>query len=162
MIILTSQCIAALFNPAHRKGEPIKWGLVSYTAVTFTLATVFAAINLDIQVASYIDNRAFPGVEDLQIPPGPFGYNLALVTPEVPLSAVYTLNNWLADGLLVSSMFDVTFACPCVQHQLLSQLYRCYFIYSKNVWAIAFPCLMCLGSVGAHLGSPRNGGDTQG
>ena len=31
-----------------------------------------------------------------------------------------------------------------------------------NVWAIAFPCLMYLGSVGTHLGSLKTGGDTQG
>ena len=114
VIILSFQCIAALFNPAHRKGEPIKWGLVSYTAVTFTLATVFTTINLAIQVASYIDNRAVPGVEDLQIPPGPFGYILALVAPGVALSAVFALSNWLADGLLVSSLFDVSFIHPGV------------------------------------------------
>ena len=112
-IVLSFQCITALFNPAHRKGEPIKWGLVSYTAVTFTLATVFTAINLDIQAASYIDNRGYPGVEG-EIPPGPFGYILALVTPGVALSAVFALNNWLADGLLVSSLVDIRFARPCV------------------------------------------------
>ena len=113
VIILSFQCIAALFNPAHRKGEPIKWGFVSYTAVMFTLATVFTAINLDIQAASYIDNRGYPGVEG-EIPPGPFGYILALVTPGVALSAVFALNNWLADGLLVSSLFDVSFIHPGV------------------------------------------------
>ena len=34
----------------------------------------------------------------------------------------------------------------------LPQLYRCYIIYSRNLWVIAFPCLVYLGSVGAHSG----------
>ena len=42
------------------------------------------------------------------------------------------------------------------------QLYRCYFVFSKNVWITAFPCLMFVGSVSTHFGSSRTGGDTQG
>ena len=102
--------MAALFDPVHRRGERIKWGLVSYITIMFSLATVQTALTLDIQSISYIDKREFPGVEDLQIPPGPFGYE-AIISAEaltiVP-SVAPILNNWLADGLLVSSLFDVT------------------------------------------------------
>ena len=31
------------------------------------------------------------------------------------------------------------------------QLYRCYVIYSKNFWVIAFPCLMYLASLGTYF-----------
>jgi len=39
---------------------------------------------------------------------------------------MFLLNNWLADGLM---------------------LYRCYVVYSMNLWIIAGPCLIFLGSM---------------
>jgi hypothetical protein len=68
LIVLFFQCMAALFNPANRRREGIKWGLVSYTVVMFSFVTVFTAMNLNIQSISYIDNREFPGVEGV-LPP---------------------------------------------------------------------------------------------
>lgn len=97
--------MAALFDPTNRRGEPVKWGLVSYTMVVFSLATVQSAMNLDIISISYIDNRAFSeGV----LPPGPIGYQFSIYTEAISIIAIaiFTLINWLADGLLVSS-FDV-------------------------------------------------------
>ena len=108
MIVVFFQCMAALFSPVHRGGERIKWGLVSYTAVMFSLATVFTAMNLDIQSNSYINNREFPGAEGV-VPPGPFGYQWFISTEVLSIvpNIIFTLNNWLADGLLVSSLFDI-------------------------------------------------------
>ena len=42
------------------------------------------------------------------------------------------------------------------------QLYRCWVVFSKNLWVIAFPSLMYIGAVGMHLSLPRTGGDTLG
>ena len=42
------------------------------------------------------------------------------------------------------------------------QLYRCWVIFSKNLWFVAFPCLMYLGAIGMHLSFPRTVGDTLG
>src|SRR6266478_4282438 len=39
-IILFFYCMTALFNPANRKREGIKWGLVSYTAAMFSFVTI--------------------------------------------------------------------------------------------------------------------------
>ena len=106
MIAVFFQCMAALFDPVHRRGERTKWGLVSYTMVMFSFVTVFTATNLDIQSISYIDNREFPGVEGV----GPFRYEW-FISAEILTTVsnvVFPLNNWLADGLLVSSLFDVT------------------------------------------------------
>ena len=115
IIALFFKCMVALFNPAHQRGEHIKWGLVSYTAVMFALVTVGTATNLHVQSASYIDNREFPGIDGL-LPPGSYGYQL-LIAPEalstVP-NVMFLLNNWLADGLLVSSPFGTSFACSGV------------------------------------------------
>ena len=75
----------------------------------FTFATVLTAMQLDIQSISFIDNRKFPGLKGLA-PPGPLGFQASswsgplILTPGL----VYILTNWLADGLLVSSLFDAT------------------------------------------------------
>ena len=66
------QCMAGLFDPVHRRGEPVKWGLVSYTVVMFSIITMITVMNFVIQSISYVDNRKFPGVEDL-VPAGPTG-----------------------------------------------------------------------------------------
>ena len=40
IIALFFQCTASLFDSNNRKGEPIKWGFVTYTVVMFSVATV--------------------------------------------------------------------------------------------------------------------------
>ena len=109
------QCIAALFNPAHRRGEPVKWGLVSYAVVMFSLVTAQTAINLDVLSISYIDNREFPGFEGA-LPPGPFAYQWLMLSKPLGVTStvMFTLSNWLADGLLVSSPPDAASIHPGV------------------------------------------------
>ena len=81
--------------------------------VIFSLATVLAAINLDILPISDIDNREFPG-EGTSVPLGPFGYQLVMdpkaltVTPGV----IFLWNNLLADSFLVRRLFDPTSTHP--------------------------------------------------
>ena len=78
----------------------------------FSLATVQTALSLDIQSISYIDNRAFSG--EGVIEPGPLGYQMTIVTDPLTIvpTAALVLSNWLADGLLVSSLFGIAFTCP--------------------------------------------------
>ena len=104
VIVLFFKCIAALFNPVHRRGEPIKWGLVSYVIVMFSLGTIQTAIRLHILSISYIDDRKFHGFPG-EIPPGPFAYQWLVYSQPIgaPPAVLLTLSNWLADGLLVSS-----------------------------------------------------------
>ena len=111
--MLFFKCMAALFDPAHRRGEPIKWGLVTYTVVMFSLATIGTALQLNTQSISYIDNRQFPGVEGV-LAPGPITYQDFIAPKAITIvqNAVFILSNWLADGLLVSSLFDTVFTCP--------------------------------------------------
>ena len=113
VIVVASKCIAALLDPAYRRGKSIKWGLVCYTTAMFSLATVLTGMDFNIRSICYIDNRDFPGAEGI-IPPGPFGYPLIIAhsTLDVTPNVTFTLCNWLADGLLVSSLFDVAFAWP--------------------------------------------------
>ena len=103
--------MTALFDPGHRRpGEHIKWGLVSYTAVMFSVVTILIAVDLDLKSNFYIDNREYPGAGSV-IPPGPHGYQLLVsrkASSVIP-NVMFLLNSWLADGLLVSSLFDVVF-----------------------------------------------------
>ena len=102
--------MAALFNPLHRKGKPIKWGLVSHTVVMFSVATVQTAMNLHRMSISYIDNREFPGFVGM-LHPGPVSYQFRISSEAIGIvpTVMFTLNNWLADGFLVSSLFYAAF-----------------------------------------------------
>ena len=113
LVVLFFKCMAALLNPVDHRGEPIKWGLVSYTVVMFSVATVQTAVNLQIQSISYIDNREFPGIVG-EISPGPIGYQVfmgheALTTLS---NVMFFLNAWLADGFLVSSLLYAALTRP--------------------------------------------------
>ena len=104
VIVLFFKSLAALFDPVHRRGGPVKWGLVTYTVVMFLLVTIGTALQLDTHSISYINNRGFPGVEGV-LSPGPLGYQ-QFINPEaiaIIQNVVSNLNNWLADGFLVCS-----------------------------------------------------------
>ena len=115
LVVLFFKCVAALFNPGHRRGEPIKWGFVSYTVIMFSLVTVETAMALGIHSLSYIDNREFPGGGIIPLP-GPYGYEFSISLDPISIIpvAVLILSNWLADGHLVSSSFEVTLTWPGV------------------------------------------------
>ena len=96
VVVLFFQCMAALFNPSTR-GEGVKWGLATYTVVTFSFVSIFTAVNA---VNVWFDDG------DTTLHPGRLGY----VIPDL----MFLLNYWLADGLLVGSLFDVALARPGV------------------------------------------------
>jgi len=102
LIVLFFQCMAALLNPIHRRGERIRWWLVFHTVAMFSLVTVHTAMNLHIQSNSFIDNRKLVGFS------GPLAYQSDVRQTALGLvpNVMFNLNNWLADGLLVSSVFD--------------------------------------------------------
>ena len=106
--MLFFKCMTALFDPVHRRGERTKWGLVSYTILMFSIATVLTGMGINVQSNSYINDREFPGVEDV-LAPGPLGYQLFVSSdmPTIVSNSMFFLNGWLADGLLVNSLFPV-------------------------------------------------------
>ena len=116
VIVLFFQCISALFSPTHRRGEAVKWGLVFYTLLMFSVVTIYTATYLNIQSISLIDNREFPGVEGL-LPPGPLGYRWLIhskaLTGIIP-NLMFLMGNWLADCLMVSTLFDAAPTRPDV------------------------------------------------
>lgn len=97
--------MGAFFSSANRPKDGIKWPLVAHTALMFSFVTVYVATSLDLQSISFIDNREFPGIDGL-VPPGPLGYQLSIYSNAINLvpNLMVLLNNWLADGLLVSSV----------------------------------------------------------
>ena len=101
--------MTALFNPVYRRGGHIKWGLIPYTVAMFSSLTVHNAVVFSIQSLCYIDNRNFPGGDSM--PPGPIGCQQSTDSGALDLIAYTTFlfNGSLADGLLVSSLFDDTF-----------------------------------------------------
>ena len=101
--MLFCQCMAGLFNPANRRREGVKWGLVSYTLAMFSFSTVLTATGLHIQSLAFVDNRDYPG--DEFIAPGPLGYQLSIYKTALSItpSLMFFLTYWLADGLLVGS-----------------------------------------------------------
>jgi len=115
VILLFFQCMAAFLNPVRRRGEGIKWWLVSHIVAMFSFVTVYTAMNLHIQSKSFIDKRqAYYQITSTTISSGPLNYQFS--TRRVALGIIpnvmFNLNNWLADGLLVSSLFDAAPTCP--------------------------------------------------
>jgi hypothetical protein len=104
VVVLFFQCMGALLNPANCTGGSIKWGLVVHTATMFSFVTVYTATALDILSICYIDGREFPGGGEV-LPPGPLGYRFSIYPKPLAIvpNVLFLLNNWLADGLLVSS-----------------------------------------------------------
>ena len=64
-------------------------------------------MNLNTRSICYIDNREFPGTAAL--PSGPFGYQVTVYPKAISLvpNVMFLLNNWLADGVLVSFAADL-------------------------------------------------------
>ena len=108
-IVLFFQCMSALLNSVNHPKGKIRWGLVTHTAAMFSFVTVYTATTLDTQSISYIDNREFPGADGWS--PGPLGYQFFIYSKPITVipSIMFAFNQWLADGLLVSTIFNSTF-----------------------------------------------------
>ena len=118
VIVMFFQCIAALSDTANRRREGTKWGLIIYTVLIFSFATIRTAMGLNFISISFIDNREFPGVGD-QLPPGPIGYTLSACpkATSVVTNLASLLTNWLANGLL--ARFSLPCTHPEISHGLL-------------------------------------------
>ena len=127
LIILFFRCITALLNPANRRGDDIKWCLVSYTVLMFSFATIINGTDLGIQSICYVDNREFPGVEGV-LPPGPLGYKLSIRKEALSMTntVMFFLSHGLADGFLVRCLFDPSYVrssrCLMPNHPAISLL----------------------------------------
>ena len=102
VIVLFFRCMSALLINGNRQAEGIKWPLVAHIISMFSFATIITAMNLYLQHISYIDYRAFNS--DGPIPSGPLGYQISAYSKAIDIipSIMFILNQWLADGLVVS------------------------------------------------------------
>jgi len=89
--------------------------LVSYVTIMFSLVTVHITAKGHILSISYINNCHFPGIDGV-LRPGPYGYQSTINYQAIAVisNVTFNLNGWLADGLLVSSWFDVGVTHPDV------------------------------------------------
>ena len=126
LVILFFRCMSALLDPVNRARGGIRWLLVTHTVVMFSIATIFIAMHFNLQSFAYVDNREFHGTEE--IPPGPLEYQLFTASKGIgPARTVMVfLNNWLADGLLVSSVFGSAGRISNTRHYSALPL-LCYF-----------------------------------
>lgn len=101
--------MSALLYPVNPTKGDTQWGLVAHTTTMFVFSTVAIALGLDLQSICYVDDRNFPGFNDGEAL-GPFAYQLFVYSKPINVvpNLMFLLNQWLADGLLVSSMFDQT------------------------------------------------------
>ena len=101
VVALFFQCMATLLSPANSMGRGIRWAHVAHTVALFLFLTVSLVIAFDYLSIEYINNREFP--------PGPIGYDglLSLKASTTVLNAMFPLNQWLADGLLVSPILNL-------------------------------------------------------
>jgi len=106
--------MVALLNPVHRREEGIKWWLVSYTVAMFLFVTVYTGMNLHILSNSFIDHQ--------RTPESPLNYQFLSRITALGLipNVMFNLNNWLADGLLVSYLPDAAPTRPGAQYLLRS------------------------------------------
>ena len=106
LVVLFFRCMAALLSSANRKREGVEWGLVFYSMALFSCATVVIGTAQNIASISFIDNREFPG--DSVFPSGPLGYQSMICSkaPGIAPNLTTLLSYWLADGLMVSRLFN--------------------------------------------------------
>ena len=93
--------MCAMLNRA--RGD-VRWGLVALATAMFTLTTIILASFLDTMSISYINNRGFHSLNGAPLS-GPLGYQTSTYRKAISFAAsiMVPVNQWLADGLLVSS-----------------------------------------------------------
>ena len=106
VVALFFQCTATLLDRANPIRKGIKWTLVAHTVALFLFLTIPFGIYFNYLSIDYINNREFPG--NNEFPPGPLGYTglLNLKATTTVFDAMFPLNQWLADGLLVSPILN--------------------------------------------------------
>ena len=103
VIVLFFRCMGATLDLANRT-RGIKWGLVAHTVVMFSIVTTFTTIELNSQSFVYVDNRQLLDAYSRLIAGHPI--YLELTPDDLTPNILFVLNNWLADGLLVSLLFN--------------------------------------------------------
>ncbi|KAL5492820.1 hypothetical protein ACEPAI_4268 [Sanghuangporus weigelae] len=120
-VVIFLQTMYALLNiRKSRPGENRNIVLIAFTTILFVLATVFVSMDTHSLQLGFIDNREYPG--------GPIAYTLSKYSDVITVfpNACFIITAWLADGFL---------------------LYRCILVFRFELYILALPVLMYLGSI---------------
>jgi len=103
-----------------RKDWRREWPLLIFTSLLFICAALLFSGSTVLIVNAFVNNRAFPD--------GPASYaRLEFRVPAVIMgNSAFPIQSWLADSYLI---------------------YRCYVVYSRQLWITVFPSLLLLGSL---------------
>lgn len=82
----------------RRKHPRVSWTMIAYITLNFILGSIGNAANIKFNEMVFIDDRDFPGG------PNAFFTQQNSVTINVLAYAVYIVNTWTQDGLLVSGV----------------------------------------------------------
>ena len=101
VVALFLQCMRALLSHTNPISKSARWVLVAHTVALFSFLTASVVIELNYLPIICVNNREFPGNDELT--PGPLGYRSTLNSgaASIIFSCMFPLNQWLADGLLV-------------------------------------------------------------
>lgn len=104
----------------RRKHPRVSWTMITYITLNFILGSIGNAANIKFNEMVFIDDRDFPG--------GPNAYFMDMnsVTINVLAYAVYIVNTWTQDGLL---------------------LYRFFVIFECNYWLLIIPFCLYIVSI---------------
>ena len=103
VVTLFFKCMGALISPANNMRRSVKWGLAAHITALFVLLSIQVTMDLHAGSIEFVDGRDFPGTD--KIPPGPIGCYIILGSSaafRTLYKAIFPLNQWLADGPLVS------------------------------------------------------------
>ena len=75
--------MATLLNPTNPIRKGVRWAFVAHTVFLFLFVTVSFGIYFADLSIEYIDNREFPGNDELN--PGPTGTTASLPSMQLPL-----------------------------------------------------------------------------
>ena len=106
VVALFFQCISVLLSPVNSIRRGVKLALIFHTVAMFAILTIPIGLGASGLPTRYINNREYPGNDEF--PPGPIGYDYTLnrKATTIVFDAMFPLNQWLADGLLVGPIPD--------------------------------------------------------
>lgn len=101
VVALFFRCMGVLLSPANSIRRGVKLALVLHTAAMFAFLTIPIGMNANNLSTCYVNDREYPGNDES--PAGPIGYSYVLdrKAETFVFDAMFPLNQWLADGLLV-------------------------------------------------------------
>ncbi|KAI0642284.1 hypothetical protein C8Q79DRAFT_918051, partial [Trametes meyenii] len=117
-------------------GYPLRTDMLVISLLMFVIATTNVATNFSRIILAFVIHANAPGG------PAAFFNQLSNFT-QMFGSTLYVAQTLLGGAMVVS--------CPYLTPALL-RLYRCYLVWERRVWVVAFPGVLLLGSTATGVG----------